>query len=124
MPSPRSDSGRASPAAGADTVATLELGTNANDSLEPAIAFKPGYGSGMSAADIAAMALAIKDDPNVAHPVYPNAFSSNGILYVPNRGQLQMLPGDVVGVDPISGWPILVSAYAISVGSSVWRLGS
>ncbi len=96
-------------------MATIHLGTNANNSLTPGITFEPGWNSGMAAADIATMALAIKDDLNVAHPVYPNAFSSNGLLYVPNRGILQMRPGDVVAIDS-TGWPILVSKNAIANG--------
>lgn len=100
-------------------MATQTLGTNANDSLSPAIVFKPGYGSGMSAADIASVAQSIKDDLNTTHPVYPQAFSSNGLLYVPNRGILTMLPGDVVAVDS-TGWPVLVSSNAIANGP--WTL--
>ncbi len=96
-------------------MSTIHLGTTANNSLTPAITFEPGWNSGMAAADIATMALAIKDDLNVAHPVYPNAFSSNGLLYVPNRGILQMRPGDVVAIDS-TGWPILVSKNAIANG--------
>lgn len=97
-------------------MALVSLGTTSDAALTKSLMFKPGYGSGMSAADIAAVALAIKDDKNVAHPIYPQAFSANGLLYVPNRGVLQMLPGDYVGVDPTTGWPILVSAYAIASG--------
>jgi hypothetical protein len=92
------------------------VGTNANNSLTYGIKFLPGYGSGMSAANIATIAQQIKDDLNVAHPVSPNAFSSNGLLYVPNRGTLQMLPGDYVAVDPTTGWPILISKRAAASG--------
>jgi hypothetical protein len=63
------------------------------------------------------MALAIKNDQINGHPVFPNAFSSNGLLYVPNRGYLQMLPGDWVGVDS-QGWPILVSKN--SIANAAW----
>jgi hypothetical protein len=52
----------------------------------------------------------------VAHPKWKGAFSSNGLLYVPNRGILKVLPGDYVGVDD-QGWPILVSAYSIANGA-------
>lgn len=98
-------------------MATKTLGTSATTSLNPAIQFLPGYGSGMAAADIATMALAIKNDLVNGNPVYPNAFSSNGLLYVPNRGFLQMLPGDWVGVDS-QGWPILVSKN--SIANAAW----
>lgn len=97
-------------------MATKTIGTNATTSLTYGLKFLPGYGSGVSAADIAAIALQIKDDVNVAHPVYPNAFSANGLLYVPNRGILTMLPGDYVAVDPTTGWPILISKRAAASG--------
>ncbi len=97
-------------------MSVVSVGTTLSTSLSKSITFKPGYGSGMSAADIATVALAIKDDKNVAHPIFPGAFSANGILYVPNRGQLKVLPGDVVAVDPETGWPILISANAIANG--------
>ena len=99
-------------------MAVKTLGTTANNSLSPAIQFLPGYGSGISAADVATMALAIKNDLVNGNPVFPQAFSSNGILYVPNRGFLQMLPGDWVGVDS-AGWPILVSKNSIATSNWV-----
>lgn len=93
-------------------MATKTLGTNAATSLT-ALPFLAGYGSGMSKADIATIALAIKDDQGNAHSIWPQAFSANGQLFIPNRGVLKILPGDYVGVDS-AGWPILVSAYAIA----------
>lgn len=98
-------------------MATITLGTTANNSLATALAFKPGYGSGMSAADIAAMKVAVKDDLGNLHSVWPGAFTANGQLYIPNRGVLKMLPGDYVGIDS-QGWPILVSAN--SIANSNW----
>lgn len=97
-------------------MATISMGTSSTTtSIPKAIAFKPGYGSGMSAADIATIALAIKDDLGNLHSIVPEAFSSNGKLYIPNRGVLTIRPGDYVGVDT-NGWPILVSAYSIATG--------
>lgn len=101
-------------------MATVSVGTNANNSLT-GLKFLPGYGSGMAAADIATISLGIKNDQINSHPNVPEAFSSNGLLYVPNRGVLKMLPGDYVAFDTQSGWPILLSARAFSVGSSVWH---
>jgi hypothetical protein len=43
------------------------------------------------------------------------------ILTIPGRGQLKVLPGDVIAVDA-SGWPILVSGAAIAVAGSNWTL--
>ena len=96
-------------------MALLTGGTNASTSLA-AIKFLPGYGSGMSAANIALMALSIKDDLGNAHSIWPGAFSANGKLYIPNRGVLTMLPGDYVMTDSTTGWPILLSARAIASG--------
>lgn len=41
---------------------------------------------------------------------------SNGFLHIPGRGDLKVLPGDVVAVDNL-GWPILVSATSIANGT-------
>jgi hypothetical protein len=46
-------------------------------------------------------------------------FTSSGLLYIPNRGVLQCLPGDYVMVDTVVGWPILVSRASIAGGSWV-----
>lgn len=48
------------------------------------------------------------------------AFSFNGQLYVPNRGALKILPGDVVAIDN-TGWPILVSAGSVAYAGSLWQ---
>lgn len=95
-------------------MATLTLGTDAVDTLT-ALLFKPGIG-GMTPADEATIRNAIKDDQGNAHDRVPGAFGSNGLLFVPNRGVLKVLPGDYVGVDDM-GWPILVSAYSIANGN-------
>jgi hypothetical protein len=83
-----------------------------------ALKFLPGYGSGMAAADIATIANSIKNDQQNTNPIFPQAFSANGLLYVPNRGVLTMLPGDYVAVDE-TGWPILVSKLAAAGTSYV-----
>lgn len=48
-------------------------------------------------------------------------FNREGLLIVPNRGVLKMMPGDVVAVDP-SGWPILLSAQALAYAGTCWSL--
>lgn len=97
-------------------MATKTLGSNANNSIPNAISYLPGWNSGMSAADIATMALAIKDDQNNLKPLIgAGGFSDNGLLLIPNRGTLKLLPGDWVGVDS-RGWPILLSADTIANG--------
>lgn len=94
-------------------MATKTLGTNATNTLT-ALAALNGIGS-MVAADQATICNAIKDDLNVTHPRVPGAFQA-GMLMIPNRGVLRVLPGDYVGVDD-EGWPILVSAYSIANGN-------
>lgn len=96
-------------------MATKTLGTTANNSLT-ALAFLQGIGS-LAAADAAAINNAIKDDLNPAHPIAGGFSQGTGRLYVPNRGQLVILPGDWVGVDS-QGWPILVSAN--SIANAAW----
>lgn len=94
-------------------MALLTLGSNANNSLS-AILFKHGIG-GMAPADEAALRNSIKDDLGNAHALIPGAFSSNGQLFVPNRGWLKVFPGDYVAVDS-RGWPILLSKDTIASG--------
>jgi hypothetical protein len=45
--------------------------------------------------------------------------SANGQLFVPNRGFLKVLPGDVVAVDS-SGFPYLISGNSIAYAGSDW----
>ena len=51
----------------------------------------------------------------------PGAFSFNGQLFIPNRGWLKLFPGDVIAVDPVSGWPILISSNALTAPGSQWN---
>lgn len=56
-----------------------------------------------------------------AGAVYPGGFEfatgpSGGLLHIPRRGVLKVLPGDYVAYDP-NGWPILVSGGSINSGS-------
>jgi hypothetical protein len=95
-------------------MAVLTLGTTANNSIAKALPYLPGYGSGMAAADIATLNNAILNDQNRLARV-GGAFTSAGQLFIPNRGVLQVLPGDYVGVDT-RGWPILLSAETIANG--------
>lgn len=96
-------------------MATRTLGSTAQTSLT-AIAWINGFASN-TPADFATMLLSVKDDLNLAHPIWPGAIGDNGFLYVPNRGYLRVLPGDYIGVDS-QGWPILVSAN--SIANSNW----
>lgn len=91
-------------------MSTTLLGTNANNSLTSLI-MNPAN----AIADVATIQQGILDDLNVAHPIFPGAWSRDGVLIVPNRGFLKVLPGDYVAIDS-TGWPILVSANAIANG--------
>ncbi len=104
-------------------MATKTLGTNATTTLT-AVEFQKS----LSAADIASIAAAILNDGSQAgqqpanaapsaKPIFPGAFSLSGQLVIPNRGILQVLPGDWVGVDA-NGWPILISRNAVAGGTS------
>jgi hypothetical protein len=89
-------------------MATVTLGTNLTTSLT-ALSFS----GSMTAADVASITNGIKDDQVNGLPIFPGAFSSTGLLYIPNRGVLKVLPEDYVGFDN-RGWPILVSKYSIA----------
>lgn len=93
-------------------MATVTLGTTANNSLTAKL-----FGGALPTADIAAIANAIKNDQINGLPIFPGAFAQTGLLYIPNRGVLKMLPGDYVGVDS-QGWPILVSKN--SIANAAW----
>lgn len=88
------------------------------------------FGQDVSDADFATMMQGIIDDyympggsvaptPPASPRIYPGAFSRSGLLYVPNRGVLQALPGDYVAFDP-AGWPILVSSNSITSALAIW----
>ncbi len=103
-------------------MATQTLGTNSATSLT-AVVFSQAT-TALLPADLAAINAAILDDLNPSHPVAQlggmGGFVREGLLYVPNRGFLRVLPGDVVAVDGTSGQPILLTAYGLSAGP--WTL--
>jgi hypothetical protein len=88
-------------------MATRTMGTSSTTALTAVL-----YGRMMADADVATIAALIKNDTVGLNPIVPGAFAKTGLLYVPNRGVLQVLPGDFVAVDPATGWPILVSLKA------------
>ena len=102
-------------------MATHTLGTNANTSLT-AVTYHGAY-AGLAQADLASINAAILNDQNPRHLAAQlsgmGGFVREGLLYVPNRGVLRILEGDVVAVDETTnvGWPILVSKQAIASGA-------
>ncbi|MCI0560289.1 MAG: hypothetical protein MN733_17525 [Nitrososphaera sp.] len=97
-------------------MALLTLGTAAATTL-PAIR----WNSVMSVADLAALNTFIKYiDGNSADPTYiPNPSISQGVLYIPSRGQVKLFEGDYIGVDPNTGQPIVLSAATAAAASWV-----
>ena len=89
------------------------LGTNATTTLSALVQGTGTTGASASVVNIALLNAAIKDDINPSHPRWPTAYSQQGLLMIPNRGILKVLPGDYIAVDA-TGWPILVSANAIA----------
>ncbi len=73
-------------------------------------------------ADIATIQQLIKDDQNPAQPINlpTGGWSRAGQLFVPNRGWLKLMAGDIVGVDG-TGWPILLSRRA-AASAAAWTL--
>lgn len=114
-------------------MATRTLGTNAGTTLV-AVPF-PDLNSTTPASDFAAISALILDDLPLLWPlnnagtatqqnttqraalqnrnrIGQPALTNNGLLWIPNRGYLTVLPGDWIGVDTL-GWPILVSGRSI-----------
>lgn len=69
------------------------------------------FGTDQNVADIAQIAANILDDQTNGNPIVPGAWANTGLLYIPNRGWLKVLPGDWVAYGA-TGWPILVSKRA------------
>ena len=92
-------------------MALKTLGTATTSSLNALV-----MNSDLAIADGAQLRQNIKYDGVQNNQVLPGGFQfqgGQGLLYVPRRGVLQVLPGDYVGYDA-QGWPILVSAYSIA----------
>lgn len=87
-------------------MATRTAGTNATTTLPFFVQWQRG---GIAAADLAAIRNRVLNDRPQGGPgnIWPGALE-NGTLFVPNRGFLQLVPGDWVGVGT-AGWPFLIS---------------
>jgi hypothetical protein len=100
-------------------MATKTMGTAATTTLT-AVQWLGGGGN-LLPADIATIQQSILDDQTNTNPIWPGAWDTTGMLFVPNRGVLRMLPGDWIAVDS-TGFPILLSSLAAgSGGSGNWR---
>lgn len=108
----------------------MATGTAATNAALTALAFPGSYftpdgtavGLTRLDADIATIQQLIKDDLNPAQPINipMGGWSRAGQLFIPNRGWLKMLPGDIVGVDS-TGWPVLLSRRAANTAAA-WTL--
>ncbi len=111
-------------------MALRTLGSNANNSLS---AFLVGTDD-LTAADLALLNIGIKADPpgygawpavgttglvtgqGTNRPQVNQAYVKQGRLIIPNRGQLQLKPGDFIAFDSTTGWPIVISGDAAANG--------
>jgi len=114
-------------------MATRTLGSNATNSLT---AFVVGFND-VIPADLAALVSALKYDPpgwqggyapvlatglvdqtktGTVRPRVNTGYIKQGVLTIPNRGQLVCRPGDFVCWDATTGWPILLSGDAAANG--------
>lgn len=93
-------------------MATSTLGTNATSSLTSLL-----FSGSQAIADVATIQQLIKGQTS-AHNQQPGAWDPTGLVYLPGgQGLIIMKPGDYIAVDPATGWPIVVSAYAIANGA-------
>src|SRR5690242_654490 len=102
-------------------MATITIGTAAQTTLI-GVAYSQST-TVMLSADRATINQHILDDQASGHPVAAisglGGFVREGLLYVPNRGTLTCLPGDIIAYDPATGFPILISARAAAGASWV-----
>ncbi len=99
-------------------MATITIGTAAQTTLVGLV-----WTSSVAQADVRAINNNILNDLDSRHPQAQidggGGFVREGLLYVPNRGPLQLYPGDVVAYDPATGGVILVTALAAAGASWV-----
>jgi hypothetical protein len=111
-------------------MALKTLGSNANNSLQ---AFIVGAND-VIPADVATMITQLRGDPpgwgadgNVTtgglvtgqgsnRPRFNEVYMRQGIIFIPNRGHLQLKRGDFVCWDATTGWPIVISGDAAANG--------
>lgn len=108
-------------------MALKTFGSNATTSL---FAFVVGTDD-IVPAQIALLNTALRGDPpgykaptgqaepapaGTNRPRLAQAYVKQGILFVPNRGMLQLKAGDYVCFDATTGWPFVVSGDAVANG--------
>jgi hypothetical protein len=111
-------------------VALRTIGTNASTSLS---GFVVGFNDTI-AGDVATLITQLRGDPpgwnawntpattglvtglGTNRPRLNQAYVQTGRLIIPNRGELQLKPGDFVAWDTTTGWPIVISGDAAQNG--------
>lgn len=111
-------------------MALRTAGTNATTSLS---AFVVGFND-LVPADLATLNVQLRADPTgwnawapvatsgltsvpgTIRPRLNQAYVKQGMIVIPNRGILQLKPGDVVAWDTTVGWPIVLSGDAFANG--------
>ena len=111
-------------------MALRTIGTNATNSLSGSVV---GFNDTI-AADLATLNLGIRGDPpgynawdvpattglvtglGTIRPRVNQAYVKDGWLFIPNRGNLRLKPGDFVCFDATVGWPIVISGDAAASG--------
>lgn len=97
-------------------MALRTLGTNTTTSLSCLV-----FNGALNAVDFGNLKALLKHAPGIVPLADPNALEQSGILVLRGqRGTLLAQPGDVIAIDPTSGFPILVSSDTITNG--VWTL--
>ncbi len=91
-------------------MSTITIGTAAPTTLTGLV-----WHSNVAQADVRAINTAILNDLNARHPQAQidgaGGFVREGLLYVPNRGPLQLYDSDIVAVDARGG-VILITKYS------------
>ena len=116
-------------------MALRTFGSNATTSLQ---SFVVGFND-LIPADVATMNNAFRDDPPAFGSGIPygpalasglvnatktgttrkqvnQAYVQTGVLFIPNRGRLQLCTGDFVVWDTTTGWPFVISGDAAANG--------
>ena len=101
-------------------MALLTAGT-ANTTKLSALLVSNAMGAGSAgAANVAAFNALVRDQSTANLLAKVTSYSLNGRLILPQgRGVITCLPGDYIAIDPVSGWPIVISPAAVTSGAFV-----
>ena len=84
--------------------------------MNNALSFDPPGESSNYSPTTAATGLINQTLIGTTRRVCNQAYIKNGVLIVPNRGQLILRNGDFIAWDTTTGWPIVISAYTAAHG--------